>query len=271
MRGRGKSDRIRIPRPNPDVEKQSTGSGPVITYKLSEEELNKLREKDGPGNGLTRAVFLEGIASGETISSIERAYGMKNQTLTYWVGKWNLRGITPDRARELLAAPHPPSEQALPQSPTEDMKDAEIKHYRSEIERLRALCDEFSKSNVQLKKEIQDWTETDLQRAMEIQQLNQALAELTDERALLLQTIEKAATSAVVGSDAVNHPTHYNAGAVECIDAIEAATTGLTGGQAYNTGAAIKYLWRWSRKGGAEDLRKARWYIDRLLERVASE
>ena len=31
-------------------------------------------------------------------------------------------------------------------------------------------------------------------------------------------------------------------------------------------GNAIKYLWRFDRKGGAEDLRKARWYIDRLIE-----
>jgi hypothetical protein len=68
--------------------------------------------------------------------------------------------------------------------------------------------------------------------------------------------------------DSVNHPSHYTAGAVECIDAIEAATIGLTGGKAYATGAAIKYLWRWSMKNGVEDLRKASWYIDRLIGEV---
>lgn len=67
-------------------------------------------------------------------------------------------------------------------------------------------------------------------------------------------------------TDTINHPAHYTAGGIECIDGIEAATTGLEGGAAYCTGAAIKYLWRWSRKGGVEDLRKARWYIDRLIE-----
>ncbi|MBB3070451.1 hypothetical protein FHS14_003453 [Paenibacillus baekrokdamisoli] len=71
--------------------------------------------------------------------------------------------------------------------------------------------------------------------------------------------------------DNVNHPVHYMAGGIECIDAIEAATTGLVGGQAYNTGAAIKYLWRWSRKNGIEDLQKARWYIDRLITDLAGE
>lgn len=65
--------------------------------------------------------------------------------------------------------------------------------------------------------------------------------------------------------DTVNHPEHYTGGAVECIEAIKAATAGLTGIEAVCTGNAIKYLWRWQRKGGAEDLRKAKWYIDYLL------
>ncbi|NHN33519.1 DUF3310 domain-containing protein [Paenibacillus sp. S3N08] len=68
--------------------------------------------------------------------------------------------------------------------------------------------------------------------------------------------------------DPVNHPSHYTAGSIECIDAIEAATTGLTGGNAYNTGVAIKYLWRWSLKNGVEDLEKARWYVDRLISSI---
>lgn len=68
-----------------------------------------------------------------------------------------------------------------------------------------------------------------------------------------------------MSKEAVDHPTHYNAGKVECIDGIEAATVGLTGIEAFCTGNAIKYLWRWKHKAGPEDLRKARWYIERLL------
>jgi hypothetical protein len=63
----------------------------------------------------------------------------------------------------------------------------------------------------------------------------------------------------------VNHPDHYTAGAVECIDAIAAATTGLEGIEAVCTGNAIKYLWRWKRKNGYEDLQKAVWYIQRMI------
>lgn len=67
--------------------------------------------------------------------------------------------------------------------------------------------------------------------------------------------------------DVVNHPAHYTAGKVECIDALEAATEGLKGIEAVCTANAIKYLWRWKRKGGNEDLQKAKWYIDHMLKR----
>lgn len=66
----------------------------------------------------------------------------------------------------------------------------------------------------------------------------------------------------------INHPSHYMSGEIECIDALEAATEGLTGGEAFCTANAIKYLWRWKRKNGAEDLQKAKWYIDRILAKL---
>ena len=68
-------------------------------------------------------------------------------------------------------------------------------------------------------------------------------------------------------SDNVNHPNHYTQGSVECIDALDAATQGLMGIEAVCTANAIKYLWRWKHKNGVEDLKKAQWYINRLLER----
>ncbi|MFC5468428.1 DUF3310 domain-containing protein [Cohnella suwonensis] len=68
-------------------------------------------------------------------------------------------------------------------------------------------------------------------------------------------------------SDVVNHPDHYTTGKIECIDAIEAATEGLDGFEGMLTGNTLKYLWRWKKKNGVEDLRKARWYLDKLIER----
>lgn len=65
----------------------------------------------------------------------------------------------------------------------------------------------------------------------------------------------------------VNHPSHYS-GSIEAIDAIAAATAELEGVEAFDTGNALKYLWRWKRKNGVEDLNKAIWYIQHLIKHL---
>lgn len=70
-------------------------------------------------------------------------------------------------------------------------------------------------------------------------------------------------------SDAIN-PTHYTRGAVECIDAIEAATVDKRGIEAACTANIIKYLWRYEAKNGIEDVKKARWYLERLLAHLGN-
>lgn len=69
-------------------------------------------------------------------------------------------------------------------------------------------------------------------------------------------------------ADMVNHPSHYNQGGIECIDALKAATVSKTGIEAVCTANAIKYLWRYEEKNGIEDVKKARWYIDRLIKEL---
>lgn len=66
--------------------------------------------------------------------------------------------------------------------------------------------------------------------------------------------------------DAVNHPAHYTQGDIECWDAMQACMSEqeFTG---YLRGCAIKYLWRCNDKGTyAQDLQKARAYVDKLIE-----
>ena len=65
--------------------------------------------------------------------------------------------------------------------------------------------------------------------------------------------------------DVVNSPPHYTAGGIEAIDAIEAALSdeGFRGALKANV---LKYLWRYEKKADPiSDLRKARWYLDRLI------
>ena len=65
--------------------------------------------------------------------------------------------------------------------------------------------------------------------------------------------------------DMVNKPPHYTRGGIECIEALASATADLQGIEAVCTANAIKYLWRWKKKNGVEDLKKARWYINRMI------
>lgn len=67
----------------------------------------------------------------------------------------------------------------------------------------------------------------------------------------------------------IDRPYHYTQGAVECIDAIEAATCDLSGYEVVCTANVIKYIWRWKRKNGVEDLEKAKWYLERLIKKVS--
>jgi hypothetical protein len=64
-------------------------------------------------------------------------------------------------------------------------------------------------------------------------------------------------------TDPVNHPLHYQ-GKVECIEAIEASMSpeAFKGSLKANV---IKYIWRYEHKNGLEDLRKAQWYLERLI------
>lgn len=66
-------------------------------------------------------------------------------------------------------------------------------------------------------------------------------------------------------ADMVNAPPHYNQAGIECIDAIAAATSGKTGIEAVCVANVVKYLWRYELKNGVEDVKKARWYLDRLI------
>ena len=66
--------------------------------------------------------------------------------------------------------------------------------------------------------------------------------------------------------DVVNKPAHYQ-GKVEAIDAIESSMS-YEAFKGYCQGNALKYIIRYDRKNGVEDLRKAEWYINRLIKHL---
>ena len=66
-------------------------------------------------------------------------------------------------------------------------------------------------------------------------------------------------------ADMVNHPPHYRAGGIECIDAIQAALTPeeFAG---HCKSCVLKYVWRERHKGGLESLKKGQWYLQKLID-----
>lgn len=65
--------------------------------------------------------------------------------------------------------------------------------------------------------------------------------------------------------DAVNHPCHYETGKFECIEVMEEAL-GKEAVMSFCLCNAFKYLYRCERKNGLEDVKKAKWYLDRFIK-----
>lgn len=190
---------IGTPIPSSQRETSARGAGPVVSYKLSPDELsqitgrpipgeekpvtflteswgadktveasNKRRgpaPKEGPTCGLTKTKFLEAIASGETTSSIEKAWGMKYNTLYEWVKKWDLKGITMEKAAELIAG--------QPNEPVEQAGAVELAHARAAAAVSGEAAAKYQEELEELRIERDEWRRT----ANELTRLNDAANE----------------------------------------------------------------------------------------------
>nr|DAQ80847.1 MAG TPA: nucelotide kinase [Caudoviricetes sp.] len=85
---------------------------------------------------------------------------------------------------------------------------------------------------------------------------------IEDDTPTVAETVEENSEDAK--PDLVNRPAHYTSGGIECIDAMQAAF-GAEAVKDFCLCNAFKYLWRHRNKNGVEDLKKARWYLNRLI------
>lgn len=69
-------------------------------------------------------------------------------------------------------------------------------------------------------------------------------------------------------SDNVNHPAHYTSGTIETIKVIQDKMTAEMF-EGFCVGNVIKYVTRYRKKNGVEDLKKARWYLDKIIETIS--
>lgn len=78
--------------------------------------------------------------------------------------------------------------------------------------------------------------------------------------------------SDLANNDSINHPEHYQTkNGLETIQVIDAFTDGLEGIEAVCTANVIKYICRWGKKNGLEDLKKAQWYLNYLITKVETD
>lgn len=73
-----------------------------------------------------------------------------------------------------------------------------------------------------------------------------------------------------VKADVVNHPAHYTSGKIEVIRIMEDQLTDEEY-RGYIKGQVIKYVTRERHKNGLEDLKKAAWYLNRLIQKMERE
>lgn len=92
--------------------------------------------------------------------------------------------------------------------------------------------------------------------------------EVIDDTPTIADTVEENSEDAK--ADPVNSPAHYTSGGIECIDAMQAAF-GDEAVKDFCLCNAFKYLWRHRSKNGVEDLKKARWYLNRLITEMEEQ
>ena len=98
----------------------------------------------------------------------------------------------------------------------------------------------------------EEWDAINKKRRAQVRRVNEAIKD------------EQRVASRLSTYDAIN-PNHYKGSGIECIEYIKERLP-ADAFLGYLDGNIIKYTHRWKEKNGIEDLRKARWYLDRLIQ-----
>lgn len=93
---------------------------------------------------------------------------------------------------------------------------------------------------------------------------NNCMFGMVGSRMNFFKPLEEGERGKDVCSDNVNHPNHYT-GKYECID-VMVETQGIEAAKNFCTCNAFKYLWRYNKKNGVEDVKKAAWYLNKFIE-----
>lgn len=111
------------------------------------------------------------------------------------------------------------------------------------------------------------------------EEMREELEKMANDRDALRELMAQKSTAELTRANNVEHPSHYTSGGIECIDAMKAMLAGYEQAKIvtkfywhFLSGQVLKYLWRWPLKEHPlQDLKKARWYLDRLITDVENQ
>lgn len=112
------------------------------------------------------------------------------------------------------------------------------------------------------------WTKTAKMEIKDLRPIQHAVMLILSKPELLFDDIGNGDID-LKKNDPVSHPSHYQSkNGLEVIDVINAFTDDLEGMEAVCTANILKYVCRWKKKNGAEDLKKAIWYAEYLVNYI---
>lgn len=100
----------------------------------------------------------------------------------------------------------------------------------------------------------------------EINKLNDKLKNISESmNDIVMLVLSEGESDSTSTNDNVNHPSHYETGNFECID-VMIETQGKESVMDFCICNAFKYIYRHNNKNGIEDIKKAKWYLDKYIE-----
>lgn len=246
-----------------------------ITDRNSEEQRRRanMRHTKGDSNVTTEKLnkeqYLKLRAHGKTHDQIEREMNLSKGTLSaYWLRKWDLKGVTAEKAQELLGQAVPSLDDAAPADQT------------GEVEQLMTELNEAKQRIADYESELARWAQQDSDNLAQINELQEDISswklraeELKQQRdeykrsykeLILAAEQNTEAPERQLESDEVERPSRYTFGGIETIDYIRAKLTPEEF-RGYCKGNVLKYVSRERWKGRDEDLHKSMKYLEFML------
>ena len=217
--------------------------------------------------GLKRSALVDGDINWSTLSNIKAGRPISEATkqklaLVLKLDQGEIQAIVAENNplkkvivnKKSLAKQKPKKAEPMPEPEPEELPFDDLPEQEPEEGEDMKWFEDIPKEEAPKKVKVKVEPETEVK-----------VSEKCDSEILTRAILDK--TPPMRTEDNINHPSHYTQGGIECIVAIKASMT-ASEFRGYLKGNAMKYMWRYQLKNGVEDLRKAQWYLNRLIKEM---